>query len=99
VCIAANRAEVEPELAVFECDQSYFGGVRKGKRGRGAAGKVCVFGILKRGGRVYALPVADATSQTLLTALKTRVQADSVVDTDSLASYNFWMSQVSNTIV
>jgi transposase len=86
--IAEKMAEVEPELAVFECDESYFGGVRKGKRGRGAAGKVCVFGILKRGGRVYALPVADATSQTLLTALKTRVQADSVVYTDSLASYN-----------
>ena len=87
-CIAARMAEIEPELAVFECDESYFGGVRKGKRGRGAAGKVCVFGILKRGGRVYALPVVDATSNTLLTALKTRVKADSVVYTDSLASYN-----------
>jgi transposase len=86
--IASRMAEVEPELAVFECDESYFGGIRKGKRGRGAAGKVCVFGILKRGGRVYALPVADATSKTLLTALKTRVKADSVVYTDSLASYN-----------
>jgi transposase len=39
--------------------------VRKGKRGRGAAGKVCVFGILKRGGKVHALPVADASSRTL----------------------------------
>lgn len=86
--IAARMAEVEPEMAVFECDESYFGGARKGKRGRGAAGKVCVFGILKRGGRVYALPVADATSRTLLTALKTRVKADSVVYTDSLDSYN-----------
>ena len=86
--IALRMAEIEPELAVFECDESYFGGIRKGKRGRGAAGKVCVFGILKRGGKVYALPVADATSQTLLTALKTRVKADSVVYTDSLASYN-----------
>ena len=28
-----------------ELDESYFGGVRKGKRGRGAAGKVAVFGI------------------------------------------------------
>lgn len=37
---------------------------------------------------VYALPVADATSQTLLTALKTRVKADFVVYIDSLASYN-----------
>ena len=87
-CIAARMAEVEPELAVFECDESYFGGVRKGKRGRGAAGKVCVFGILKRGGRVYTLPVADARAMTLLTALKTKVQADSLVYTDSLPSYN-----------
>ena len=37
---------------------------------------------------MYALPVADATSATLLTALKTKVLADSVVYTDSWASYN-----------
>ena len=36
----------------IEVDESYFGGRRKGKRGRGAAGKVPVFGLLKRGGRV-----------------------------------------------
>jgi len=35
----------------IEVDESYFGGKRKGKRGRGAAGKVPVFGLLKRGGR------------------------------------------------
>lgn len=87
-CIAARMAEVEPELVVFECDESYFDGIRKGKRGRGAAGKICVFGILKRGDRVYALPVADAASRTLLAALRAKVQADSVVYTDSLASYN-----------
>ena len=34
----------------IELDKSYFGGTRKGKRGRGASGKVAVFGILKRGG-------------------------------------------------
>ena len=33
-----------------EVDESYFGSKRKGKRGRGAAGKVPVFGLLKRGG-------------------------------------------------
>ena len=36
-----------------EADESYFGGVRKGKRGRGAGGKIIVFGLLKRGGNVY----------------------------------------------
>jgi transposase len=33
-----------------KADESYVGGVRKGKRGRGAARKVAVFGLLKRGG-------------------------------------------------
>ncbi len=52
---------LEPEAesaAMFggeiEVDESYFGGKRKAKRGRGAAGKPPVFGLLKRGGRVYA---------------------------------------------
>ena len=36
----------------IEVDESYFGGKRKGKRGRGAGGKIPVFGLLKRGGRV-----------------------------------------------
>ena len=45
-----------PHLEMFdgeiEVDESYFGGHRKGKRGRGAAGKVAVFGLLKRNGQV-----------------------------------------------
>ena len=32
-----------------EIDEPYFGGRRKGKRGRGAAGKVAVFGLIKKG--------------------------------------------------
>ena len=36
----------------IEVDESYFGGRRKGKRGRGSAGKIPVFGLLKRGGKV-----------------------------------------------
>ena len=40
-----------------ELDESYFGRHRKGRRGRGAAGKVVVFGILKRNGRVYTVVV------------------------------------------
>jgi len=35
----------------IEVDESCFGGHRKGKRGRGAGGKVSAFGLLKRGGR------------------------------------------------
>ena len=40
-----------------ELDESYFGGHRKGRRGRGTAGKVVVFGILKWNGRVYTVVV------------------------------------------
>ena len=54
--IIAYELEAESE-AMFggeiEVDESYFGGKRKGKRGRGAAGKIPVFGLLKRGGKVY----------------------------------------------
>ena len=32
-----------------EADESYFGGMRKGKRGRGAAGKVAVFWPIEAG--------------------------------------------------
>ena len=36
----------------IEADESYFGGQSKGKRGRGAAGKTAVFGLLQRNGKV-----------------------------------------------
>ena len=31
----------------IELDESYFGGIRNGKRGRGAGGKTAIFGLLK----------------------------------------------------
>ena len=86
--IAGKLAETFPEHGEFEVDESYFGGVRRGKRGRGAAGKVPVFGILKRGGRVYTKMIADASSKTLLKAIKSKVLPDSVVYTDSFGSYD-----------
>ena len=48
-------ADATPFGGEIEVDESYFGGRHKGKRGRGAAGKVPVFGLLKRGGKVYAV--------------------------------------------
>ena len=71
-----------------ELDESYFGGVRKGKRGRGAAGKVAVFGILKRGGKVYVKVVPDTKSATLMSIITRKIAPDSVVYTDCYRSYN-----------
>ena len=72
----------------IEADESYFGGTRKGKRGRGAAGKVPVFGLLKRNGKVYTVVIADAKSKTLLPLIQEKVCPDSIVYTDSFKSYN-----------
>ena len=82
---------VEDETPFFgeiEVDESYFGGKRKGKRGRGAAGKVPVFGILKRGGRVYTKVIPDIRSATLMRILEQKIVPDSIVFTDSLGTYN-----------
>ncbi len=77
-----------PFSGEIEVDESYFGGKRKGKRGRGAAGKVPVFGLLKRGGKVYTKIIPDAKAATLMPIIQERIMPDSVVYTDCLASYN-----------
>ena len=63
----------------IEVDESYFGGHRKGKRGRGAGGKVPVFGLLKRGGKVYAKVIPDTRQVTLMNIIRERVVPDSIV--------------------
>ena len=71
-----------------EADESYFGGRRKGKRGRGAGGKVAVFGLLKRGGKVYTAIIPNAKTETLLPIIEEKVRPDSIVYTDTFRSYN-----------
>jgi len=72
----------------IEADESYFGGRRKGKRGRGATGKVPVFGLLKRSGKVFTVIIPDARADTLMPIIRQRVKADSIVYTDTWRSYN-----------
>ena len=82
---AENEAMFGGEI---EVDESYFGGKRKGKRGRGAAGKIPVFGVLKRGGRVYTKIISDDSSETLIPIIKRKVIPDSIVYSDSWKAYN-----------
>jgi transposase len=85
--IASNLPSYELSGEV-EADESYFGGVRKGTRGRGAAGKVAVFGLLKRGGKVYTAIIPNAKTETLLPIIQEKVTPDSIVYTDYFTSYN-----------
>ena len=72
----------------IELDESYFGGVRKGKQGRGAAGKVAVFGLLKRRGKVYTQIILDAKSDTLMPIIREKIEPDSIVYNDCWRGYN-----------
>ena len=68
--------QIEKEWAVsgdIEVDQSHFGGRRKGRGGREAAGKVPVFAILHRGGKVYTKVIPDAKAKTLLPSIRNHV--------------------------
>lgn len=75
----------------IELDECYFGGKRKGNRGRGAAGKVPVFGILERGGRVWVQAVPNVTAETLLKLTVKKVRRGSIVYTDRFRSYDALM--------
>ena len=80
----------EPQMmsGEIELDESYFGGRRKGKRGRGAGGKVPVFGLLKRNGYVHAMLIPNAASATLLPIIREKIRPHSVVYTDSFRAYD-----------
>jgi transposase len=64
------------------------GGKRKGKKGRGAAGKIPVFGLLKRGGKVYTKIIPDASSATLYPIIERKIVPDSIVYSDCWKGYN-----------
>lgn len=71
----------------LEIDETYFGGKRRGKRGRGALNKVVVFGILERNGKVYTTIVPDVSADTLMAEIKAKTEKGSVFYTDDFKSY------------
>jgi len=78
-----------PFKGEIEVDESYFGAKRvRGKRGRGAAGKTPVFGILQRKGKVYTEIVPDCAKATLQGIIRGRVSPESVIHSDKWRGYN-----------
>ena len=73
-------------LAV-ECDETYIGGVRKGRRARGAFGKTVVAGALERGGDVVTAVVPNVRKATLQEFIAANVLPGGQIHTDELASY------------
>lgn len=76
-------------FGVVEVDESFFGARRvKDKRGRGAGGKVPVFGIFERQGMVYTEIVPDCSKSTLQSIIRGKVAVESVISSDGWRGYN-----------
>ena len=72
--------EQEKELGEFELDESYFGARRvRGKRGRGAAGKTPVFGLLKRKGKVFVTVVPNCSKEELMPIIQGKILEGSTI--------------------
>ena len=87
--IGSLTEEEEQLSGEIEADESYFGARRiRGKRGRGAKGKVPVFGLLKRNGKVYTAIVRNCERKQLMPIIKGKILEDSTIYTDGWTSYD-----------
>ena len=57
-----------------EVDETYIGGKRPGKRGRGAAGKTIVAGMVERGGQAVVKVVPDVKAKCRPSAIMGHIQ-------------------------
>ena len=76
-------------FGAVEADETYIGGKRPGKPGRGAAGKTIVFGMVERGGKAYTQVTPDVKAKTLLPIIQEHIPTtpDTIIYTDELRSY------------
>ena len=85
----AHIRQEEKSFGEFELDESYFGAKRiRGKRGRGAAGKTPVFGVLKRDGKVYVEIVKNCTREQLMPIIQGKILEGSTINTDGWKAYD-----------
>ena len=71
-----------------EADETYIGGKRHGKRGRGAEGKSIVLGIAERKGKIKVKVIPNVKGRTLASQIAGNVKPGSAVYTDDLSSYS-----------
>lgn len=90
-----RRAMVRPGRdrlsGIVEVDETYIGGGKPGKRGRGAAGKALVIVVVQldgtRIGRIRLQRVSDASGKSLEKAVQDSVVSGSTVHTDGWLGY------------
>ena len=91
-----RRAMVRPDQdrlsGIIQVDETYIGGKKPGKRGRGAEGKVLVLILVekheRRAGRIRLRCIEDASAKTLNAAVTENVEKGSRIETDGWGGYN-----------
>lgn len=88
--IHADRSLLQGEV---EVDEAFIGGVRSGKRGRGAEGKQLIiiaaeYSGEKRVGRARILRIPDASAPVLEAFILANIAEGSIIHTDGWPSYN-----------
>ncbi len=74
---------------VVEADETYVGGIRQGKRGRGALGKTPVIGVVERRGGVTAKVMDRVSTAAAIKLIRENVAAGTTVNTDEFPIYNY----------
>lgn len=74
---------------VVEADETYIGGKREGKRGRGALGKTAVIGVVERRGCVTAKVMDRVTTANAIKLIRANVKPGTTVHTDEFPIYNY----------
>lgn len=78
-----------PLNGIIEADETYVGGSQSGKRGRGAAGKTAVAGMVERGGQVRFETMSKLDKESLTKFIETNLGKNvKMVITDALPAYN-----------
>ncbi len=89
IVIVLHSEATSPLSGEVEIDESYFGPRRvRGMRGRGAGKKIIVFGLLKRGDKVYTQIVPNASRETLKQIVQAKIKPDSTIYSDGWRSYD-----------
>lgn len=73
----------------IEMDETMFGGKVPGKRGWGTAGKIMVFGIYQRNGKVLTFPIASRGRENLVPLMTAYTKPGSLYYTDDWHAYTF----------
>ena len=74
-----------------EVDEAFYGGVKTGKRGRGAAGKELIFVAVEdsdgKPGRVRLIHIENASRKSLFAAIEQAIEPGSTIKSDCWKSY------------